>query len=325
MKKILNSIWLNVKFYLFLDFYFTGRAMSKALRSYLSQDGKVVISRLFTNKIVIKNYLVSAISHCDEISNYFNSCNQEYFTVDDIIIKPSKLIFKKSSLPEVYEPKNLKYDNRLILLGCDKNSHPVYLNTKTSSGLFIGMGSGSGKSYFLKSVLRNMQNRKYQGYDIQIWDPKDENEFGELKEENVSIIKTPEEALDRFKILDEQISKNNNHPTLIVLEEYLIWTSTSSKNKEAKQLCSELIEYITKSLRLWRSKGIFLIITTQSTLFTEQEIDLNLVGNKLFSSVSLAASTNLGISKIFVNRSDLKQGKFIISTGGTFQLMRAIK
>lgn len=311
----------------YLTYFSQVRRLNEVLSPFLSKErGKISLSFL-SRRIRLKNYNIHAINQKDKILEYLNSSYQ-YFKIDEVRIGASTIEFRESHLPARFElTKDYRSQDFLIPIGVDAAGKIVHLDNRTSVGVGVFIPTGSGKTTAVKNILREAMMHKRYSYDIVVLDPKNQGDFEEF-EGLCTLITTLEDAHKFFTSLRSEVASSSNKPTLIIFEEYLMWTNKAlfANDKERQSKAQEIAQCLELGLRTYRSRKVFYFVISQNPNIGLATIDLSNLTHKLLGYVSRAQATALGISETqFIERSDLRFGKFLYLENGNSKLIRSLE
>lgn len=252
-----------------------------------------------------------------------------YFQIDNIKkdafkIELSSARFKITRVKENYNPKPHHFPIAF------KEKCLFELNTKHYAGLSILIPSGAGKTHFLKQAMKeaNSFNRSYWRFDkIICIDPKGDGDFDEFESKKFLIIRNLDDSLDFYRKLEQDILEGKKISCLILFEEFAIYTDKSfyKNQKENEQKAIELAARVERCLMLYRSKGVFTVVSGQLAANGSSPINLNLFPLKIFGYLNQSQGRALGIPNQFHERSDLKHGKFLLFENGECCLIKGFK
>lgn len=310
-----------------LTYFSFKKRLKQVFKRYIGEEGDVSVSFL-RKRVVITGYTIEAVKQVGDISEYLNSV-YPFFKIDKITITPFKIIFQKSKLPKKFKlPKSYKPQGHLIPIGVDENGKILEWDTHRSSSAFLAAPSGTGKTVFLKSILKSIKPYNYLDFKVAIYDPKKDGDFDEFEDNNrIVILRTQDEAIGFHRQLKENIENGICEKVFIIAEEYLQFVDQSKfkNNKTAREQALELTSHLDTISQLYRSKGVFLLVSTQGVNISDQVISLSNFSNRIYSKLSKAQAEVQGVSAEFANRDDMINGRFIVSVNnGKFIVMQSL-
>ena len=312
-----------LKFFLFIfkwNFIYK-KHLVKVLKPYLLENGEIKIS--YSRKyLLVKNYNANFIQNESTITEYLNK-SFEYFKVDHIKYKITNVKLSSSTLPIEFKLKKYRPRPFVIPLAIDENKKVIELETFTNSTALICCTSGTGKSFFLHSLLKRIIQLDFCRFDqVIIIDPKKEDEFIDFSNnKKIRIIQTFDECYQFYKDLEFAVDNGNNQSTLIIFEEYLQFLRPTQENDDKKRK-KDLLRILEKGIEFMRSKRVCQIITTQHYTAEENLLSLSAINCKIYSSPSKSFCQLNNIPLVFANRPDLIHGKFLIQIRGKVFLGR---
>lgn len=178
-----------------------------------------------------------------------------------------------------------------------------FIDINKYSHIIIIGNAGTGKSYLLGNIIKDLQNQDWTKIYI---NEIDKNDFAKF-ENNYSndIIKTKcnlqliekelyrrKEVFNRNKVINikefkEQYNLNTKY-IIVILDEYSFYTINKYDSKEIRQAKEEIGSMIYKIIALGRSYGINAIISTQRA--SNEQIDTNIrniINNKIIFRTSI--------------------------------------
>lgn len=309
-----------------LTYFSLKKRLKQVLKRYIDEDGDISISYI-KKRVVITGYTIEAIKQVGDIAEYLNSV-YPFFKVDKIKTTPFKIILSQSLLPKKFIlPKNYKPQAHLIPIGVDEDGKILELDVVRSSSCFLAAPSGTGKTFFIKSLLLSIKPHNYLGFKIVIYDPKKDGDFDEFEDNGkIVIVRTQDEAVSFHRQLKENIENGICEKTLIIAEEYLQFTNKDKfPDKAGKAQAQEIASHLDTISQLYRSKSVYLIVTTQGVNISEQTVSLSNYSNKIYTKISKAQSEAQNIPSEFVGRDDMVNGRFIVSiNNGKFIIMQSV-
>lgn len=170
------------------------------------------------------------------------------------------------------------------LLGIDSNGREVWIVWKNVSGMVVGGVSGSGKTASMLPVFRQFENNA----ELYIFDGKAQRDLHPLRHiarvyDNSGDIAAPLatlEMLEKLRVLrgdalyEKLAAANFWHlssaqrrqlrmkPIFVILDEAQVWMKQST-NKDKARIQARILECVENLIRMGRSAGIVVIITTQ--------------------------------------------------------------
>lgn len=170
------------------------------------------------------------------------------------------------------------------LVGIDSNGREVWITWKDTSGVVIGGVAGSGKTASLLPVFRGMENNA----ELYVFDGKAQRDLHPLRHicrvyDNSGDIDAPLETMQRLEKLrtlrgdaiykklgaasfwhltPQQRADLGVCPVFVVLDEAQVWLKPSSDKAKAT-IQNQIRECVENLIRMGRSAGIVVIITTQ--------------------------------------------------------------
>lgn len=175
-------------------------------------------------------------------------------------------------------------DGLRSLLGIDSNGNPAWIAWKNASGMVVGGLAGSGKTASMLPVFRGMEGNA----ELFIFDGKAQRDLHPLRHicrvyDNSGDVDAPLETLEMLEQLRvlrgdalyeklgapnfwnlnrEQRRSLNMKPIFVILDEAQVWLKASS-SKEKAAIQRRILECVENLIRMGRSAGIVVIITTQ--------------------------------------------------------------
>ncbi|MEY8013941.1 hypothetical protein [Mycobacterium servetii] len=170
------------------------------------------------------------------------------------------------------------------LLGIDSNGREVWITWRDTSGVIIGGVAGSGKTASLLPVFRGMENNT----ELYVFDGKAQRDLHPLRHicrvyDNSGDIDAPLETMQRLEKLrtlrgdaiykrlgaasfwhltPQQRADLGVKPVFAVLDEAQVWLKPSTDKAKAT-IQNQIRECVENLIRMGRSAGIVVIITTQ--------------------------------------------------------------
>ncbi|MCB1256583.1 MAG: hypothetical protein KDB26_05720 [Microthrixaceae bacterium] len=170
------------------------------------------------------------------------------------------------------------------LLGIDSKGREVWINWKNTSGMVVGGLAGSGKTASMLPVFRGMEGNA----ELYVFDGKAQRDLHPLRHiakvyDNSGEIAAPLETvqmLEKLRVLrgdalyerlnapnfwslsSEQRAKMDMKPIFLILDECQVWLKLS-KDKDKARIQAAILEAVENLIRMGRSAGIVVIITTQ--------------------------------------------------------------
>lgn len=170
------------------------------------------------------------------------------------------------------------------LLGIDSKGREVWIGWRDVSGMVVGGVAGSGKTASMLPVFRGMEGN----VELYVFDGKAQRDLHPLRHicrvyDNSGDIEAPLETvqmLEKLRVLrgdalyekmgaanfwhlsSEQRRELGMKPIFVVLDEAQVWLKTS-KDKEKAKIQAQILESVENLIRMGRSAGIVVIITTQ--------------------------------------------------------------
>ncbi|MBK7963022.1 MAG: AAA family ATPase [Bdellovibrionales bacterium] len=207
-------------------------------------------------------------------------------------------------------------------LGVDGFGQDLKVNLKDKSGIRICGRPGSGKSFVLKSIYKQVPDsftkmiltskpQEFQQFDATtVFDATDTDRFLEFSQKIVSIV--------------EQVKqKNKKDPIFIFLDEAQ-QDLRESFDKTKNQMIQDLVENLNFLLGVGRAYEIFLVIATQADTLRDTKLDVRqlpiLISGKLHSDYTC---DYYGIPKEIGFRDDLHRGKMILADEGNWKIFKA--
>ncbi|OKH71942.1 hypothetical protein EB73_09695 [Mycobacterium sp. SWH-M3] len=175
-------------------------------------------------------------------------------------------------------------DGLRSLLGIDSNGNPAWIAWKNTSGMVVGGLAGSGKTASMLPVFRGMEGNA----ELFIFDGKAQRDLHPLRHicrhyDNSGDVDAPLETLEMLEQLRvlrgdalyeklgapnfwnlnrAQRRSLNMKPIFVILDEAQVWLKASS-SKEKADIQRRILECVENLIRMGRSAGIVVIITTQ--------------------------------------------------------------
>ncbi|MGV0624550.1 hypothetical protein [Mycolicibacter minnesotensis] len=170
------------------------------------------------------------------------------------------------------------------LLGIDRSGNEVWVAWKNSSGMIVGGMGGSGKTASMLPIFRGMEGHA----ELFVFDGKAQRDLHPLRHicrvyDNSGDIDSPLETLEmleRLRVLRgdalyEQLKEPNfwnvpkakrdqlgMKPIFVILDEAQVWLKPGN-DKEKKAIGARISASVENLIRMGRSAGIVVIITTQ--------------------------------------------------------------
>lgn len=305
--------------YYWIYYVIVGARIKKVLAPYLNDNSKLEISYLFQS-LKITDYKLSLIKEEEIVTNYLNLVTPK-LKFDKILYSSNKVIFTSEKLPEVYKPQSKHNSKNKLTIGVTEKG-PYTIQTNINHCLLLGMAPGSGKTFGLRKIISTLMEYHYSPTDltksfqaVTIIDPKNEGDFEEHST-RAKIIISQEEALAFLTQLNEEVDSNMNKRQIIIIEEY-----TQLIINGDKKMGREIARIIQRINTFYRSKGIFLIMTTQFLTVEMNEVNVESF-IKIISSPTKSYANLYNIPLIYCNRDDLIHGKYLINFRGKTQCIR---
>lgn len=145
----------------YLTYFQQKRRLEEVWASYLIQGKGTVSLSLIRRRITLNFYSLKGLSSKEDIADHINQAFP-YFKADSCIVKLDKMIFKTSNLPLKFSiPKNYKTQNGIVPIGCDEDHKIIQVNTNNFVSLGLFCFSGSGKTTFLKDLIKFSKKKDF--------------------------------------------------------------------------------------------------------------------------------------------------------------------
>lgn len=175
-------------------------------------------------------------------------------------------------------------DKMRSLLGIDSQGREVWINWSNTSGMVVGGLAGSGKTASMLPAFRHFEGNA----ELYIFDGKAQRDLHPLRHicrvyDNSGDIAGPLKTLqmlERLRVLRgdaiyeklgaanfwhlnrEQRRQLGMKPIFVILDECQVWLKLS-KNKDTAKIQAAILEAVENLIRMGRSAGIVVVITTQ--------------------------------------------------------------
>ena len=181
--------------------------------------------------------------------------------------------------------KEQRHTNDEILIGYDNSENQVYWKPESFSHLLVAGKPGSGKTYFLKNLIKKAQAEGNLIGWINLYKHNElkDNLWGRAndKESAFHLIEKAEQLMQsRYNAMNIHGASNykafgNTQPLFLVIDEFASLIE-SKGDKAAESNTAQAITLLESISRLGRAAGIHLVIATQNPESIPEELRWNL-------------------------------------------------